>query len=201
MNWDDFLPEVLPYVVGCGEALAINHIIKAAREFCAGTLVWQVEAQVVTVADQAVYAIPLASGLEIVRLLNVNVNGTDYLVPNLTNGRRLARASVRDLATLTGPKAITLSAAPSAAGLPILVECAVKPTLAAESWPDDLSEHVTDIAPGAISSLCLLPKVDWTDSTAAATQRVLFNDRKSTVGHKVSKGFGRSQQAATVTFL
>ncbi len=201
MTWDDFLPEVLPYVVGCGEALAINHIIKAAREFCAGTLVWQVEAQVATVAGQPTYTFPLATGLEVVRLLNVSVDGTDYLVPNRSNGRRLARAFVSDVATLSGPKAITLSVAPSVAGKPILVECAVKPTLAAETWPDALAEHVTDIAPGAISSLCLLPKVDWTDPSTAAIQRVLFNDRKSTVGHKVSKGFGRSRQAAVVTYL
>lgn len=201
MTWDDFLPHVLPYVVGCPEGLAIDHIIKSAREFCARTLVWQVEASATTVAGQAAYTIPLGANQELVRLLNVNVNGSDFAVPNLTTGRKLARAGVSGTATLVGPKSISLSPVPDVAGLVILVEAAVKPALALSAWPDDLIEHITDIAPGAIASLCLIPKQDWTDMNTASTQQAAFNTRISTVGHKVSKGHGRTRQAANITFI
>lgn len=199
MNWDEFLPHVLPSVVGCPEGLAISHVINAARTFCEGTHALQVELTLPTVAGQAVYSLGLPDGQERCRTLNVNVDGRDYAVASRTTGRRLARASRGRVATDLGPAALSIDPVPSFSDEPILVELATKPVPGAEECPDDLGPYLTDIAAGAIASLCALPKQDWTDPATTVLQQSIFSDRIATVGHQVSQGHGRSRQTPAIT--
>lgn len=199
MNWDDFLPHVLPSVVGCPESLAISHVINAARTFCEGTHALQVELDLDTVAGQAVYEIALPADQERSRILNVNVDGKDYAVANQTTGRRLARDSRGRVATPLSATSMSLNPVPAFNDDPILVEIATKPKVSAEACPDALGEFMTDIAAGAIATLCALPKQDWTDLGTAALQQTVFTDRIAVVGLQVSKGRGRSRQTSSIT--
>lgn len=193
MIWDDFLEHILPSVGGCPDHLAIDHTIKAAREFCSKTLAWNFEAREIPSArDVRLYTLQLGEDQELVRVLRLTVNGTQYEVPTGFKGR------ARDLggytATMVGGNDFVLDPAPNQDGLAILTDLAVRPTLAASQWPDDLSEYLTDIVAGAIATLCVLPNKDWTDLQVAAVNRAIFQDRINTVGLVVSRGRGRSRQ-------
>lgn len=202
MQWEDFLTHVLPYVQGCPDSVAVDHIRKAARIFCAKTLVWNYETDPVeTDVGASDYVLQLGAGQDLVRLLAVSVDGREYTVPKAATGRRMRRqGDPSNIAFIRGPNEVVLNPAPWASGLKLLADVAVKPSLDAAEWPDDLAEHVTDIAHGAIATLCLLPRQDWTDANTAVTQQGLFNGRISTVAFKVMKGFGTGHQRARVEF-
>ncbi len=203
MTWLDFLTHVLPSVEGCPESLAIDHTIKAAREFCDRTLVWNYACDpVLSQAAEGRYTLQLDDGVEMIRALSMSVDGLDYYVPNGAEGRRVIRrqGTRRNMAVFTGPIDFTIDPPPSQAGLKIVADIAVRPAMNCPQWPDDLDEHVTDIAHGAISSLCLLPRQEWSDTKTAGIHRGFFNERMGTVGYKVSRGYGHSRQRAQVVW-
>ena len=192
----------MPSVIGCPEALALTHSVRAAREFCAHTLVWNYETSPIpSAAGVSRYTLQIDTGAELVRLFGVRVGDDDYDVPNGFTGRRLMREGMGSIAVMVGNQDFNLSPAPTLDGLDIVTDLSVKPTLDAVTWPDDLSAYVTDIAYGAIASLCVLPKQDWTDTATAAINAGLFKDRIGTVGFQVSKGMGRSKQRPYVEFF
>jgi hypothetical protein len=204
VTFDDFLPEVLPYVEGCPDAVAVNHIIKAARTFCARTLVWNYDTEepTLTVIGQTVYPIDLDSDQERVKILSAWLDDAEIEVLDQSSGRRSQRRGACS-SFIYAPNAIdlVLQPAPTADDQRIDLQLAVKPSLTATEWPDDLAEHVTDIAHGAISSLCMLPRVSWTNLVLAATERAMFKDRIGTVGFNVSRGFSLYKPRARVTFF
>jgi hypothetical protein len=199
MEWADLLPSVLPSTPGCSDILAIDHIRKAAREFCARTLCWQYQANAITAqAEVATYTLQMGDGQELVKLLACEVNGTEYHVPNGAAGRRLARQGVSNLCTMaSGGQDFTLSPTPSA-GVSIVTDIAVKPSMTSATWLDDFAAHTEAVAAGAIASLCALPKKPWTDHGLAALQREMFENRIGTEQYRVFKGMGRSHSTASV---
>ena len=202
MRFEDMLSHVLPSVTGCPDQLAIDHLVKAARIFCAKTLVWNYSTLAIeSVAGQALYPLQLDDGQELVRLLGCEVNGRLYETPGGLTGRRRQRAQESDTCVLINALEFQLEPAPGVAGDEIITDVAVKPTLTATEWPDELEESVSDIVHGAIASLCELPRVTWNDDKTALIQNARFADRINTVAFKVSKGFGRSRQGAAVQWF
>lgn len=199
MTFDDFLSHVLPYVDGCPDVTAVDFVRKAAREFCSRTLVWNYEATPI-VAQIGIqnYTLQLAPDRELVRLLRLDVDRTQYTVPNATDGRAAQRRGWSNVAVMQGPQDFTITPAPSVEGQQIYTDLAVRPKLDSNYWPDDLGEHVTDIAHGAIAMLCLVPRKEWTDSGTAATQGAQFEDRMNVVGLKVSRARGASRPRSNV---
>jgi len=70
-NYDEFLPEVLPYVHDCAYPVAINAIRNACIEFCDKTdyLVYTHD-PVSVIAGQAAYALTVPAGTEVARILS-----------------------------------------------------------------------------------------------------------------------------------
>lgn len=201
MNWDTFKTEVLPYVPGCPWAMAKDHVIKAAREFAAKTLCIDGAFDFVTVADQANYTITPATGLELVKLLRVEVAGREYPVVNPFTGRASGRAASADVASLNlTTKVVTIHPAPSLAGKACYVDAAMRPTSTASECPDQLAQYTQDIAHGAIASLCAMPKNDWTSFDTSVMRDKQFKDRISTVGVQVSFGSGSRHPARVTNF-
>lgn len=194
MKFDSILPHVLPSVKGCPDALAVDHIIKAARVFCARTLVWQYDTTILSAAGIARYTLQIEDEQELVRVLLVEVGEQPYSIPSGAEGRRLARRGEGYFCTMVGSQDFVLSPPPGADDLPIVTDIAVKPSFDAVSWPDDFEEYVTDIVHGAVASLCAIPSQDWTDANTAAVQQGLFMGRINTVALKVERGLGRSHQ-------
>lgn len=200
MTFDDFLTHVLPYVPGCPDAVAVDHVVKAARTFCARTLVWNYTTnKILSAAGIPDYTLQIDKGQELVRLLRAEVDGVKYETPTGPYGRGLARRSVGNLCIMKGAQDFTLSPTPTLDGSEILTDIAVKPAFASTHWPDDFAEFVTDIAAGAVASLCLIQKQEWTDPSSASTYGGMFNARIGAVGMKVAKGLGTDQQRSRIT--
>jgi hypothetical protein len=60
---------------------------------------------------------------------------------------------------------------------------------------------VTDIAGGAVSTLCALPMKEWQDLTVADREAAAFEARISAVAREVAKGMGRAHQRARVEWF
>jgi hypothetical protein len=191
MTFDEFLPKVLPYVPGCPTEMALDHIIEAARTFCAKTLVWNYEATpVYTVAGQSLYGLDLDDGTERVKLRGAWLDGSEITTVDALKARNLVRGGRGGLfAWIDGNYDLYLNPTPTVGGQKLVVEVAVKPSIAATEWPDDLSEYVSDIAKGAIATLCLIPKTEWTDPQTAQSQGAMFAARVGSVGYAVSQGY------------
>lgn len=196
------LPNILPYVDGCPDSLAVDHLIKAARKFCSATLVWNYESPPISAsAGLGLYTLQIGRGEELVRLISCEVNGASYEVPSGMTGRAMQRKNSGNTCVLLGNNDFTLKPAPYLDGHQIVTDVAVKPAFENPAeWPDDLEEFIADLSSGAIASLCSLPKTTWNDPDTAAEQGDRFTDRISTVAFKVSKGFGRSRQGAAITW-
>lgn len=193
MNWNDFLPHVLPSVKGCPEQIAVDHVIKAAREFCARTSVWNYACDPIYSQRGATnYTLQLGPDQELVRVYLVTVGDDRYAVPRGAYGRRIARRHTDRMATFTGPVDFQLNPPSRDDGERIVVDVAVKPALTATLWPDDLAEYVPDIANGAIASLSVIPKQDWHDLNSAQVYGSLFRDRISAASFKVQGGYSHT---------
>ncbi|HWH83244.1 MAG TPA: hypothetical protein VNU71_13520 [Burkholderiaceae bacterium] len=202
MKLDAFLPSVLPSVPGCPDLLAIDYVRRAAREFAGGTLCWNYTLPVIPAeAGAADYTLQLPDGQELVRVLLVEVDGEPYEVPYGPIARQRLRRGVGGQCVMQGAQDFSLSPAPSIDGTEILTDVAVRPTLASNYWPDDLSEYQNDIAAGAIGMLAMLPKQPWTDDKTAAAQGALFADRKSIVALKIQRAFSNSAQRKRVVWF
>lgn len=198
MQWDAFLPHVLPSVDQCTDGLALDHVVKAAREFCAQTRVWNFECDpILSVAGQPAYVCPLEPGQELVRVHAISVDGCDYGVGTGFRARRTDRAgSGERFARMSyGTREFVLHPAPKRDGQSIVLDVAVQPSLDAGEWPDDLAEFVADIAHGALASLLRMPRQPWTEKDASASENLLFQTRLMVVREDVNRGFTRSARA------
>lgn len=205
MKYAEFLPRILPYCKGCPDELAIEHIVDAAREFCSGTLAWNYQAPTIkSTKSLANYTLQFPAGEELVRLLLCEVDGAEYKVPKGTTGRQLSRDAHGNICTLSSTRDFLLSPAPHADNLAIITEIAVKPALGStgeDEWPQDLTEHVTDIVHGALATLLALPKMLWRDPAESVNRALKFQGRKGIVAMRVAKGFGHSRQGAKTTWF
>ena len=195
MEWDAFLPHVLPSVDQCPDGLALDHLVKAARTLCGRTRVWNFECDPIqSVARQGSYVVPLEDGQELVRVLGLAVGSDEYGVGTGHRARRADRAgSGKRFARMSyGTREFVLNPAPGRDGIPIVVDVAVQPTLDAAEWPDDLSEYMTDIVDGALASLLLLPKQPWTDRATSDVHHSKFMNRIEDVLADVNRGHARS---------
>lgn len=190
MTWDEFVPRVLPWTSGCPDQVVVQHVVQAARDFCERTSVWTVISDpLLTSVGLALYPLDLDEQQERVKLIDAWVDNRRTKVVDSRLGRALARRGCGSFLYLEGPLDIAVYPAPTADGKEVVVQMAVKPTLAADEWPDDLAEYVLDISYGAISTLSRLPKKEWTDRQQAADYRLEFENRVSSVAIKAAQGF------------
>lgn len=208
MIWDDFGSFVLPYAPDCPDATAEHHLRQAAISFCRHTNVWQAPLSALT-GNGVLTAFPmtLPSDAEASKLLGVVVNKSgfapqDASLPIPPDGAQLIRDGSLHLIAFTGDlRTLTVwPAQPVAAS--IVATVALKPSMAAATFPDALFGHYAqDIANGALSTILSMPKKDWTDMATAAIKAAEFNARKSTVARIVERGFSKSTRRSAMRWF
>lgn len=203
MTFDEFLSHVLPSVAGCPDSVALDHIIKAARNFCARTLVWNEESEfpALTIIGESVYPLDMDEDQERVKLLAAWIDNVPVRVLDIATGISESKRTGGAFMYLANSLDLTIRPVPSIAGQAIVTHLALKPSLLAVNWPDELAEHVTDIAHGAIASLCRLPRQQWTDRATALDEEIQFNQRIGVVGFNVAAGFSASLPRPRVNFF
>lgn len=129
---------------------------------------------------------------EIVKLLSVAVDDDPIEVVEASKGVAFRRRGTHaDLAFTRDRKTLVVYPAPEA-GTVIHVEAALRPSDDAAGLPDEFADlYRQDIAKGAVASLLLMPKQDWSDPGTGADLMRMFVDRIGTVGAQVARGFSR----------
>ena len=159
-------------------------------------------AATLTVAGQSIYPVDVDDSQERVRMLKAWVGGVQTKVVDVQNGRNLVRAlSSQSFVYMENALDLVVYPTPTVSGVEIITQLAVKPAMSATYWPDELDECVTDIAHGAVATLCMLPRQEWTNPALAATEQTMFQQRMGVVAFNTSRGFSGTPKRARVTFF
>jgi hypothetical protein len=193
VKWAEFMPHVLPFVPSCPEQLAIDHVIEAARTFCTRTKAWSVEPDVLlTTAGIDTYPLALEDETERVQLMGAWLDGHALGILSAQRGRALRATRYQGCsrtAQLDGTQDVRITPAPDRGDLELVLDIAVRPTINATEWPDDLAEHVKAIATGAIGTLAWIPKQPFSDRQVATDYTQMFAGRCQSVMLDVARNY------------
>lgn len=194
MNWRDFAPYVMPYVIGCPMPVLVHHARLTAIDWCRKTLAMQrdLDPVLATGASNDVAITPPA-GYTTVRVMAVGVDGKDRELVHPRLGQQYVRTQHPGDFCFTSDS-LTLSVYPlEAANTPVVVSAALMPALGTSTELDDdvALQYAADIAHGVISAIKLLP--DFKDEAGAATHQALYRDARSTVAAKVMRGLSAAK--------
>jgi len=196
-QWYD---DVLPWVPGCAQAMALDAIRKAAIEFCELSWAWiyNPAAQDV-VATQIEYPFAPPSNAVVVKVLYAEHDG-EPIYPRSPDQLDKMYKSWRtfpgtpEYHTQEDERNLLLVPVPVASitgGLKMRV--CLKPKFDAADIESRMYEEYREaIASGALYRLMLSPKKPYTDAALAAVHKEMFDDKASSVRHKVQKGYARA---------
>lgn len=207
MQWADFYPYVLPYVLGCPEPTVDHHLKMAAREFSRRTqcIVGQFE----SFADgfDAAVELDLPSGHEIEKVQCVAVDGRVWLVvaPQVgveirTGAPAAGVAGVAGVAFVSGFNQVSLLPI-QPAGTVVVVDAVFVQSMDAAAPADGLEPHAREIAEMAIASIMMVPGQTFTNVAHAAQLRGLCDQRVMTVAAKIARGSSRARVGSRATYL
>lgn len=202
MQWSEFQPYVLPYVIGCPDPVLEHHARLSSIEFCRRTLcLTQALATVVADGTSHEFALPAGTGLQIIKVKSLTVDGLTWqLVPTIQGQELVASGSMQDFAFVTADG--DLSVYPlQPAGVEIVVTAAVAPTMTAVSCPDGLISYLQDIAHGVSASVMMIPAQVFTNPAHSQQEYAVFNTRIATVAAKVARGMSSAKMRTRSTFL
>jgi len=191
MLWSDIFPYVMPYLPGCPQPTAEIHIKLAAIEFCRRTLCWQKTLDpVISNGIDNLVDLETDPSTQIVKIKSVSVGGSDWSLTDSSVGLALIRSGSQESFCFTQDN-LTLQVQPvQVAGVEIVVDVALAPSITANSIPNEISNaYVQDIAKGAVDSLTRLPNTEWSDVAVSQMYQQMFNNRIATVSSKVGRGF------------
>lgn len=202
MQWSEFQPYVLPYVIGCPDPVLEHHARLASIEFCRRTgCLTRMLGPIAT--DGVSHAITLSpgAGLQAIKLKSVTVDAQPWTLATTEHGHELADAQrLDDFAFVSGNAEIQVHPL-QAAGLDVLARAVLAPTMTASTCPDDLLPYLQDIAHGAAASLMLIPAQAFTNPAHAQQEQAAFNARIATVAAKISRGNSSAKMRSRPTFL
>lgn len=202
MQWSDFHPYVMPYVVGCPEPTMVHHARLATIEFCRKTLCLT-KTQDECVSDGVTNSIDLFpdTGKQIIKVKSVTVDGKEWPLVTPAHGVELASSdSTDDFAFHSGIAAIEVYPL-QAAGTSVVAVAAVAPTLSASTFDDELVPYMQDIALGVIASLQMVPAQEFTNPQHAQVSQAGFNARIYTIAAKIARGQAAAKMRSKTTYL
>jgi hypothetical protein len=200
--YDNFLPEVLPYVPDCPEFVAINAIRNACIEFCEKTHYVQVDLDPITgVANVPNYQIDTPTDTAFCDVIQAWYNNVLLIPKNVDELTRMYRSV--DWRTLSGnPGFITRVIQPELLLVPfpiltapnaLTIRAALAPTRASTTVQSRVWEHyVETIALGARARLYNTPGQPYYNPKAAAEMRMMFRVAMMDARRKTEKSITRA---------
>lgn len=203
MTFEDFLPYVHPSVPTCPVDTVIHHTRLAAIEFCRRAPVWR-EALDTLLADgfSTDYELSLDDQVELAKLYSVSVDGSGAtIVEQLEGTRRIREQDTRLVAFTDNRKRLSVYPV-QVLDAEIVVEVALKPSLTAFSFPDEVfAHHVETIAQGALARLLGMPRTEWMDQQAAQLCQARFTSETNKAARHAERGFARSKRRSTTRWF
>jgi hypothetical protein len=203
--WDDFLPEVLPFVQNCPELTASNAVKNACIEFCERSLWWLFEHDpIVTTALGSRYALVPPDGTLCARVMDAWHNDTslsprsdDQLRSLFGPDWRNATGSPRYITHIT-PDIVMVVPTPQedAADGTLSLIIALRPTRESAGVDSIIYDRwLETVAAGARARLYDVAGQPFSDPTAAIKSRLAFNrgiaeaarDRARSMGRGISR--------------
>jgi len=202
MLWSEFNPYVLPYVLGAPDPLIAHHVRLAAIDFCRRTSCYQASLDPVTSDGTVALEIESNTGLQIIKIKAVAVNGRDHPLVDSVGGLKLARAnSPMDFCFTQDNQILQIYPAP-AVGVAVVIDAILAPTLTATSLINAVANaYMQDMALGAIASLQRVPNQPFTDLNSSALMQAQYQARVSATAAKVARGLMGGKMRAHTTFL
>lgn len=202
ISYETLLPEVLPMVAGCSDALAENAIRSAAIEFCERTSAYQLELDAITtISNIYEYDLEPPTGTTVHKILWVTHDGQDLepltttlleqRVPRWRTDNGLPVYFVKPTASL-----IWLVPIPSAKVVnSTIIRAVLKPTHTSTTCDESIMDEYRDaIVNGALFRLLRIPGKDWSDLQGAQLYSILFESVVVTAerrGRQADEGVAR----------
>lgn len=202
MQWLDFQPYVMPYVVGCPLPTLEHHARLVAQEWCKKTLCFtRTLDPVLTDGTPLVEMYPLTE-TQIVKVKSVALAGKDHTLVDPARGLDFVRSAHPGSFVFTQDN-LSLELYPvQVSGVEVVVTAALAPTLRATSLDRDVAaQYAQDMAPGIIASLMRLPKQDFSDLNGSAIHEQMYRGRMSTVAAKIARGQVGAKMRSHTTYL
>ena len=202
MLWSEFSPYVLPYVLGAPDPLLIQHVRLAAIDFCRRTSCYQATLDPLYSSGTVLVEIEADTGLQLIKVKAVAVDGKDHPLVDASGGLRMARSdSPQDFCFTQDNQILQVYPAP-ARGVSVVIDAILAPTLKAASLNDVVAvTYMQDIAWGAIASLQRVPGQPYTDLNSSAMMQAQYQSRVSATAAKVARGLMGSKMRSHTTFL
>ncbi len=193
--WSDLFPYVLPYVIGCPDPTAEQHIKLAAIDFCRRTLCHRVtlEPELCSGVSHDIELCP-ESGTQIIKIKAVAVGEREFSLVDPVRGLSMARSEYPSDFVFTQDN-LTLQVYPlQVSGTPVVADVALAPAITATGLNAILAAaHLQDIVQGAIASIKRIPGQPFSDLNGSTLHQGLFEARIKTVAAKVARGFASAR--------
>jgi hypothetical protein len=194
-TWDEFLPEIMPFVPECPDVVVRGAVRDTAMEFCEETLCWQdtMDARV----EVSERDIPLSTDdddIVIVRPLRIGTEDDGELTPKST---RWLDRNVADWRYETGtpvyytlPMNGVLWLAPHTdTAFTLDLQVALKPGPDSTEGPDDLfTDHRAAIQAGAIARLCVMPGKAWSNPALVTMFQGVYLAKRAAAAVRAARG-------------
>lgn len=204
LDFDEFLPKVMPFVMGCPEPVAVRAMREAARDFCERTLLWRDEDTLLAAAQAEELILACAQEADIVRIERVDFQGQpleptswrelDMLEP----AWRYGASGVPRYFTQVAPD--TLRLVPHAAGT---VRCWVvlKPSTRAQGLPAVLAKYDQALAAGTLARLLMMEGKPWFSPSQAAVRSSEYEAGVADAKRLSTSGQQRARQRTRPQFF
>lgn len=204
-TWDTFYPLVLPQVPGCPDPTLDDHLLGAAREFCALSRAWRSDlAPIALQAGIADYPLVFDAGTQGHILVGASLNGQDIDldVPDATSTSERRRGSGGARRVLAMDMT-TITVMPTPAGAQSLVLTAIlQPSETAEGLPDPIADRYRRIiASGALATLLTMNAAPWINVRLAGIKREEFERETARVKSRVWRGNSNARPRNSAQFF
>lgn len=203
MQWRDFSPFVLPYVVGCPMPVLEHHARLMSVDWCRKTLCHTVDLDPTRTDGTAILCMEPLLQTEIIKVLSVAVAGRDWELVDPRKGQQHVRSEeTRDYCFTQDNKTLAIHPV-QAAGLDVVITAALMPSLQLSSGLADevASQYMDNIAKGIVASIMRLPKQEYSDPAGSAVHQMMYEQRRSTVAAKVARGLSAAKMRNYMQFV
>lgn len=182
-EFEELLPDVLPFAAACPQPTALVHIRRAANIFFSRVLEWEYteEWEQPATASGVAIAVPVPTDTEVAKTLEVYFGGialhpaTKLRMRGQYNDPRAAGASAPHAFATPTPSSIQLVPG-SAEARSLRVVAAIAPTNAAAGMDAELMDRHRDaIAAGALGRILMLPGQMFSDPALGASFASAFS--------------------------
>lgn len=166
MRFDQWVPDILPDVPGCPDAMVEREVRRSAIAFCRDTLCWIERLDPITPeAGKLAYDLWLPREASLVQVYECAI------------GHKVAL-----------PDQIVFDVSPDDA---VIIDVALAPSINSETVPDHVAEQWYEaIASGAKYRLMEVPTRTWSNPQMAAHHRMLYTQMVHSARVRRSKSFG-----------